>query len=251
MISYNELGEAAKTKGISLYNADKDYLQDILLLLLYRNTKRDLVFKGGTALCKCYRLPRFSEDLDFTSITELSLEKILEILAKTDQFGIKFKAQKATENRINTLLRLSLEGPLYHSIGRPSRVRLDISKRAELCMDPTPLVYKPLYSDIPQFQILVMPREEILAEKVRALITRDAARDLYDLSWLIETGTAINKEMINLKLRHYDREFNNMDLKAAILNKKGRWDADLKNLGVKGADFAQTSRIVLKAFGIS
>ncbi len=251
MISYNELGEAAKTKGIGLYNADKDYLQDLLLLLLYRNTRKDLVFKGGTALYKCYKLPRFSEDLDFTATSGLSKEKILEILGKTDQFGIKSITQKATENRINILLRLSLEGPLYHSTGKHSRVRLDISKRDELCMDPTPVVYRSFYNDIPQFQIYVMQKEEILAEKVRALITRDAARDLYDLSWLIETGTRIDKTIINLKLKHYDKEFNNMDMKVAILNKRERWEADLKNLGVKDADFTKTRGIVFKAFGIN
>lgn len=45
--------------------AEKDYFQEIILFILYREFGRELVFKGGTALTKCYGFDRFSEDLDF------------------------------------------------------------------------------------------------------------------------------------------------------------------------------------------
>ncbi len=62
MISIDELKKMAKIKGLSLGNAEKDYLIDIVLLLISRNTKDELVFKGGTCLYKFHNLDRFSED---------------------------------------------------------------------------------------------------------------------------------------------------------------------------------------------
>ena len=67
MLSAEELSETARIKGIKNKGyAEKDYILDIVLLLISRNTKDELVFKGGTCLYKFYKIARFSEDIDFT-----------------------------------------------------------------------------------------------------------------------------------------------------------------------------------------
>ena len=60
MITKSELLETAKLKGISNAGyAEKDYLLELLLFSLAKNTKQELIFKGGTALYKFYKLERF------------------------------------------------------------------------------------------------------------------------------------------------------------------------------------------------
>src|SRR3989344_4624152 len=76
MLNYKELESIAKLKRLSLTNTEKDYLQDMMLFSLYSNLGKELVFKGGTALYKMYKLNRFSEDLDFTLNQKINIEKI-------------------------------------------------------------------------------------------------------------------------------------------------------------------------------
>ncbi len=67
----------------------REYLQTIILNSIYKTRAgRQLYFMGGTALRFCYRLPRFSEDLDFNA-EELSLknfQNIAEIAVKDLNF---------------------------------------------------------------------------------------------------------------------------------------------------------------------
>jgi predicted nucleotidyltransferase component of viral defense system len=63
MLNYEELENIAKLKRLSLKNGEKDYLQDLLLFIIYSNVGEELIFKGGTCLYKIYKLNRFSEDL--------------------------------------------------------------------------------------------------------------------------------------------------------------------------------------------
>src|SRR3989344_2458817 len=76
MLSYNELENIARLKSLSLINAEKDYLQDLILFSVYSIIGNELVFKGGTALYKIYKLNRFSEDLDFTLTKKIDIEKM-------------------------------------------------------------------------------------------------------------------------------------------------------------------------------
>ena len=60
MLGTEELEDIARLKRLSLINAEKDYLQDILLFSIYSIVGRELVFKGGTCLYKIYKINRFS-----------------------------------------------------------------------------------------------------------------------------------------------------------------------------------------------
>jgi predicted nucleotidyltransferase component of viral defense system len=49
-----------------ILNYLKEHIQYLVLNLIYNHPKfKRLVFKGGSCLRICYRLPRLSEDLDF------------------------------------------------------------------------------------------------------------------------------------------------------------------------------------------
>jgi predicted nucleotidyltransferase component of viral defense system len=76
LIDRRELLEKARDKGLNLMMVEKDYVLGWLLFGLAK--KRDLVFKGGTALSKIYfpKIWRLSEDLDF-SLPEGELQTVL------------------------------------------------------------------------------------------------------------------------------------------------------------------------------
>ena len=77
MITKEILMDVARKKGLlNKEYMEKDYFQDLLLFNIYKQTNL-LIFKGGTALYKLYGLQRFSEDLNFTLIGDLDIEKTM------------------------------------------------------------------------------------------------------------------------------------------------------------------------------
>jgi predicted nucleotidyltransferase component of viral defense system len=79
-----------------------------------------------------------------------------------------------------------------------------------------------------------MTREEILAEKARACLTRARPRDLYDVWFLRSKGIALDHQMIEEKLRLYE-EFRNRtpgleEIKERLASIEDEWDRDLEAL---------------------
>ena len=104
MLSYEELENIARLKRLSVINAEKDYLQDLILFSIYSIVGKELVFKGGTCLYKFYKLNRFSEDLDFTLTKKTDIkkttDKIISDLMLLNISG-KIKDIKEYSNQIN------------------------------------------------------------------------------------------------------------------------------------------------------
>ena len=88
MITKEELKEYSKIRELNLGQAEKDYFQTIILFILYQDFGKELIFKGGTALSKCFGLDRFSEDLDFTISQDIDIKKIEDGL---NRFRIEFE----------------------------------------------------------------------------------------------------------------------------------------------------------------
>ena len=66
VITLNELYNASKMTGFTIYQQEKDYFQYMILAAIYSKPDKNIIFRGGTALQKAYGLNRFSEDLDFS-----------------------------------------------------------------------------------------------------------------------------------------------------------------------------------------
>ena len=248
MLSYEELENIARLKRISTINAEKDYLQNLILFSIYSNIGNELVFKGGTCLYKIYKLDRFSEDLDFTLSGRLDAKKTAEkIIADLSLLNIKAKLKEIKEysNEIN--IRFLFSGPLYKG-SKESQcfIPLNISKREAVLLNSNKESIISLYKEIPTFEVFAMQEKEILAEKVRAILTREKPRDIYDLCFLLNKNTEFDISLINQKLSLYNKEFNKTEFINKIEKMKNLFNIDLKNLITKDIDFNKIKNEIIE-----
>ena len=250
MLNYRDLESIAKLKRLSLTNTEKDYLQDMMLFSLYSNLGKELVFKGGTALYKMYKLNRFSEDLDFTLNQKINIEKISsKIISDLMLLNIKGKVKETKKFMGGINIRFLLNGPLYKG-SRETQcfIPLNISKREHTLLEPKKELIISLYKEIPNFEVFVMQEREILAEKVRAIFQRQKPRDIYDLWFLLmKKNIPLVKEIISKKLDLYNIKFSFEEFKDRVEKMRGLWNTDLKNLALNDLnDFDKVKKEVIK-----
>ncbi|MEM5778472.1 MAG: nucleotidyl transferase AbiEii/AbiGii toxin family protein [Candidatus Aenigmatarchaeota archaeon] len=230
MITVNDLKKLTSILGFNIWQIEKDYLQHLFLLFLSAHTKDELVFKGGTALQKIYALNRFSIDLDFSMRKKIEEKIMQKIVVGIKLFGFDCEYEKEKEN-FGLNFKFKINGPLYEGTEKTKSIlRIEISKRENILLEPEIKEVVPIYPDLHPYTILVMQLEEILAEKIRAISTRTKARDVYDLWFLLKKGVKFDKELVNKKLKFYKKSF---DKKLFFLNIKAIekvWEIELKPL---------------------
>jgi uncharacterized protein len=224
MITKEDLINYSKKKNYNLGQAEKDYFQEIILFILYSKFNNNLVFKGGTALTKCYGFDRFSEDLDFNG-EEKEYKTIIEKGLK--DFYLDFEIEeKKHQNSIN--LTIKLNGPLYNgNKNSKCKIEIDINLKEKSILKTNLKKIGLFIEQIPSFEIIVLSEEEILAEKIRTIIERNKARDIYDLYYLIKKNTKINYELIKLKIK---KDFNKNEFLEKLKEKEIIWDSELKSI---------------------
>ncbi len=248
MISTEELSRVAKIKGIrNRWSAEKDYLLEIALLSISRSTKDELVFKGGTCMSKFYKLDRFSEDIDFSARRDIDVDRVLEKIASDMRsFGVLAGIMEREKKHDSVIARVRCRGPLYS--GNPqslSSIKVDVNLKSGTDAEPKLLRYSPLYSEIPAFSLLVMDEREILAEKVRAVMSRGKARDVYDLRFLLEKGVPFDAGLVGKKLGFYGEKWDPGKFKSGLLGKKPFWKTELSGLVASVPDFEETRKVIL------
>ncbi len=246
---------------------ERDYCLSWFLVGLSRSPLRErLLFKGGTALKKCY-FPgyRFSEDLDFTLAEEVPFETIREELEVvfTETYrasGVVFRyAREDRHAHVNShTFYLGYEGPLPgESSGKEVKTDITIREEVVFPMEERPLLrgYEE-YEDIPETAIIrVYSLGEIAAEKVVALIDpgRNEPRDLYDLWYLTEHGQIDLKELtsaIARKLAFRGKELKSLRRQLATKEPRLRalWSPRLAGQMATLPEFDRVFRAVRRAF---
>jgi predicted nucleotidyltransferase component of viral defense system len=228
MITRSELENYAKSRGIkNIGHAEIDYFQNVILFAIYKNFGKSLIFKGGTALSKCYGLLRFSEDLDFTAESEVNEGVIYDELKR---FRVEFASEKKIyENGIKHTIKIN--GPLF--VGTKSslcRIIIDISLREKVILRPEIKSIGRFMEEIPSFDVLVMNKKEIFAEKIRAIMTRNKARDVYDLLFLSKEDNYFDEFLINEKLKYYNKKWSKEKFIKSLNEKKDIWITELTPL---------------------
>ena len=180
---------------------ERDYCLAWFLVSLSRSALRErLVFKGGTALKRCYFGDyRFSADLAFTLTEELPLESILAGLEEVyDEVrrasGVAFRFARADrkQHQNSHTFYLAYEGPLPAASPKEVKVDITIHERFVCALGERSILrgYDE-YADLPEDSaIRVYALEEIAVEKVAALTdrARNEPRDLYDVWYLAFEG---------------------------------------------------------------
>ena len=209
---------------------ERDYcLAWFLTALSRKKLGQILVFKGGTALKRCYFGDyRFSEDLDFTLTQETTFENILReldpVFAEIQKAsGMAFHyAREDRHGHTNThTFYIGYEGPLP-ATAAGKEVKVDITVREKIVF---PIESRAVlrgydeYADLPaNAKILVYSLDEIAAEKVIALLdpARNEPRDLYDI-WYLVTANHVDlsslPDAIGKKLESRGRKLTNANAK--------------------------------------
>jgi len=165
-------------------NVRREYFQHLFLSYFYQQPLTDRIyFKGGSALRMLYHSPRFSEDLDFSSaVTDIQAleEAILETLAAIARENITpdIAESKTTTGGYLAIVTLRTDHDAL-------AIQLEISlregeKRGEAVM---------IASDfIPAYMVVALLREQLVDEKIQALLSRRKARDFYDLYFILRAN---------------------------------------------------------------
>jgi predicted nucleotidyltransferase component of viral defense system len=252
MISAAELRRLAGAWNADFTIVEQDYMLSWMLAGLYGRPAlaESLVFKGGTALRKCY-FPdyRFSADLDFTLRISLLPEELyaeIEIACQTitEETGLQlrpaaFRTLRDVPGEEAHQGRVAYTGPLGRLGVDQPRIRLDLTIYETLVLPPEHRsIYHP-YSDADRLDLVVpvYALNEMLAEKLRAMLRRARARDLYD-AWQLLTRYAEaldwerTRDVLVEKARYKGFRFSSATDFLTPKNKeawKGSWEASLRH----------------------
>lgn len=225
MISLEELNEVKEEKKTNLYYEEKEYLQYIFLNAISKYHK-NFIFKGGTCLRICFGLERASEDLDFsTNLNGAKLKKIIyQCLKNFELLNIKSRIYSEREFEGNFRIEIRFEGPLFiEKSSSTNTLKIDFN-RGKVKKKVAKVIQR-LFSDVPIFTIVVLDEEEILTEKIRALINRAEPKDMYDVWMLLNKKVKINRKLLFQKLREEKTKLSNLKFPS-----KKEYDLKLKNL---------------------
>ena len=200
MITREQINDLAKQYRVSETVVFREYLQIAFLRKFYQKTpSQNVYFKGGTAIHLLYQSPRFSEDLDFTVGLPMSafMAYVGSVLKRLEiEEGMSWKEKKSVAGK--QFLLTSPPGILPYN----AFVSLDFSFREKIVF-PDRSIIQSAYPALFTSYVHHPSREEILAEKIRAVMTREKGRDLYDLWYLLSKGTPIKSDLVGKKLAYY------------------------------------------------
>lgn len=211
MIAEAELRRQAARWQVDPMVIDLDYTLSWFLAGFFSSGEaaKKLRFKGGTCLRKCY-FPdhRFSEDLDFTATTFLTIDMLKRWVEEATEWAAEHDGPNFAANpmRLEIIedeygseafeVRVYFRGPLHWG-GSPRAIRLDVTRYESLLLPAASYRLIHPYSDVEMLKDVEIPSyaaEEILAEKLRAAGGQRrfaVSRDLYDIHRLIQTGVSV------------------------------------------------------------
>lgn len=219
MIDRQEIEQKAKEFEIHIANVERDYVFGWILngIFTISDLKETIFLKGGNALRKGYfESTRFSSDLDFGIPGDIDQGILLNELNKVCDFihektGVTFAND---ENKIKEKFNASdapipglrvYDARIYFKdfYGNQDHIRIKISMditrfdKVLLPIQEVKLIHP--YSDQSEIacEIRCMKLEEIIATKLKCLLQRQHAPDLFDYVHSIKLlGGSLNKEEV-------------------------------------------------------
>ena len=266
---------------------EKDYHLTRILHKISEKQIKDVVFKGGTCLNKCYLgFYRLSEDLDFVynqdvkNQSKIQIKKILDKLRRElteilNELGFKTSKELGKGWKMLT----SKEAPRivgleimtsYTSVIDDSlqTIKLEISFRKKLRNPTKRRIIKHEFIDVlgqpilkKDVEIEIIDLTENFAEKFRALVIRKniAIRDIYDIYFILKNNIIkISKELIDLILIKINESTKEKFTKEDLIKFIEELDSKLSDLNEKeissllksdvNVNMKDLIRVIAKAF---
>ncbi len=206
MLSLENLREFIKKFQTNEKNIMREYIQHLFLSNLYKNKEaQGLLFKGGTALKFIYQSPRFSEDLDFTgkNIARHQLDDLfVKTLSEIEKIGVQISIKEAKLTSGGYL------GLIYYQL-----FNFHGNMNFEVSLRKTKEIRKEIATIVNDFTltytIVYLAPEELVSEKLQALLRRRKPRDYYDLYFMLrhlELNKFVNKKNLKEILRFLNKE---------------------------------------------
>jgi len=205
----------ARKFDIDEYSIEREFIQLIFLRNFYRLTgSTNVYFKGGTAIHYLLHSFRFSEDLDFTATRPKQEVKklVLSTIGESNLEALGLAGELLTETGNSMAYRLNF--PTELSI-RPLTIRLEFSFREKPLSRKVSIIETELPVS-PYPMVVHLDFEEIMAEKMRALLTRSKGRDLFDCWYLLSKDVQPNTNFIRKKMSFCKQDFSIDRLKKTI-----------------------------------
>lgn len=191
MIPRSHFTQIADRDEVDAKTVERDYvLTHIVAALGAEDAEHGLVFKGGTALRLChFEDYRYSADLDFSLQDGASAQEAIGVVSEV--------LRRLAESLGFARLQLSEDAKLIEYVGplgKQRALKLDIATD-ELIEETATVQMLARYRDQPEAEVLVYTLQEVAAEKLRCVIQRLQARDLFDLHELLVVS-ALDVEQI-------------------------------------------------------
>jgi len=236
----NELLSYKSKLNYNLGQLELDYYQHLILAKLY-DSFNTIYFKGGTCLQKCYGIKRFSEDLDFNYV-DIEIEKIIVFIENIFETKIK----DYYETRFGISFSIRFRGILFNGSNQSMcKISFDFRNR-DIYNEPLKIIIRPTYHDLPNYFLLALDKEEILAEKIRAILTRYKARDVYDLNELLLDGVRIDIVLVNKKLKTYNKTCDLEEFAEKLEEKRSIYSEEMLRLTRIFDDFDTCKKLILE-----
>ena len=180
------------SKRASELNFVRDTLEKAYRLadiLEYLNTnpllKVSLALKGGTAInLTIFNLPRLSVDIDLDFLKPVGKEEMLQQREMINNDILKYMESSGYSLNPRSKTTYSLDSKIFDYInlgGNKDNIKIEINysmRNHVLVPQEAPIIAEP-FKD--KYLINCLNPIEIFASKINALLTRTAARDLYDV----------------------------------------------------------------------
>lgn len=190
-------------------NIMREYLQAYILKVMHdEGVFRSAAFLGGTALRFLYGLPRFSEDLDFSSVGKMSvnfaalLKKIMfELAAAGYDASVAYNDQKTVNSAFVKFSGLMFDAGISPLKSQKFSIKVEIdSNPPEGAVFETRIVNKYFPISFLSYEV-----NSLFTGKLHALLSRKYAkgRDYFDLGWYLSRWKGIepNFTLLNNALK--------------------------------------------------
>ena len=184
MISSETIKEFALKNQTTELNIAREYLQNLFLSYFYQQDGSEaILFKGGTALKLIHRSPRYSADLDFSSTvaTERDITSVIgKTLIEVNREGVDMSIIE-TKSTSGGYLAI-IAGNVW---GWKISILINISLRSKKVEKEAVMITNPF---MPSYIALALQEDQIVLEKISALLDRKKPRDFFDLYFMIRAG---------------------------------------------------------------